>query len=267
MKVSIITIAYNSEASIERTIKSVLNQTYEDIEYVVVDGASKDGTLNIVKKFEPLFNGRMKWKSEPDKGIYDAMNKGVIRSTGELIGIVNSDDWLEPDAIKNVVQLAKNTKDYQQCVFCGSLRFHYKDGSQQLMKSNEERFHEGMKNDSLNHGAFHPSMVVGREVYNTVGVFDEHFSVIADMDFISRCYKSGIRFIFTEDVVNNMSDGGASNKMNLKKRVPDMIYKCKKDGYGSVKTYWNTILYILKLAIKAFVGENIMRRYRLRNAK
>lgn len=267
IKVSIITIAYNSEASIERTIKSVLNQTYEYIEYVVVDGASKDGTLNIIKKYEPSFNGRMKWKSEPDKGIYDAMNKGICIATGDMIGIVNSDDWLEPDAIENVVKLAKITEGYDKCIFCGSLRFHYKDGNQQLMKSDEKKFHEGMKRDSLNHGAFHPSMVVGREVYNTVGVFDEHFSVIADTDFISRCYKSDIRFVFLDAVVNNMSDGGASNKMNLKKRVPDMIYKCKKNGYGSVKTYWNTILYILKLAIKAIVGENIMRRYRLRNAK
>ena len=265
MKVSIITIAYNSEASIERTIKSVLNQTYEDIEYVVVDGASKDGTLNIVKKFEPLFNGRMKWKSEPDKGIYDAMNKGVIRSTGELIGIVNSDDWLEPDAIKNVVQLAKNTKDYQQCVFCGSLRFHYKDGSQQLMKSDEERFHEGMKRDSLNHGAFHPSMVVGSEVYHSVGVFDDHFSVIADTDFISRCYKSGIRFVFTDAVVNNMSDGGASNSMNLKKRIPDMVYYCKKNGFGPIKTLTKTAIYFLKLVTKSMLGEYLMRKLRARS--
>ena len=263
---SIITVCFNSENTIERTIKSILSQTCKDYEYIIVDGASKDGTLDIVKRYEPLFEGRLKWRSEPDTGIYNAMNKGIERSTGELIGIVNSDDWLEPNAIEKVVHLAQNTKNYEQCIFCGSLRFHYKDGSEQLMKSDEKKFHEGMKRDSLNHGAFHPSMVVGREVYNTVGVFDEHFSVIADMDFISRCYKSGIRFIFTEDVVNNMSDGGASNKMNLKKRIPDMIYKCQKKGYGPMKTYWNTILYILKLTIKAIVGENIMRSYRLRNA-
>ena len=98
---SIITICYNSSATIERTIKSVLAQTFTDYEYIIVDGGSKDSTLDIVKKYEPLFDGRMKWKSEPDKGIYDAMNKGISRSSGTIIGIVNSDDWLEADALES----------------------------------------------------------------------------------------------------------------------------------------------------------------------
>lgn len=265
IKVSIITISYNSETTIERTMKSVLNQTYSCIEYVVIDGVSKDKTLCLIKEYEPLFEGRMKWISEPDKGIYDAMNKGIKNATGSLIGIVNSDDWLEPNAIERIVHLAQNTKDYKQCIFCGSLRFHYKDGSQQLMKSDEERFHEGMKRDSLNHGAFHPSMVVGSEVYHSVGVFDDHFSVIADTDFISRCYKSGIRFVFTDAVVNNMSDGGASNSMNLKKRIPDMVYNCKKNGFGPIKTLTKTAIYFLKLVTKSMLGEYLMRKLRARS--
>ena len=97
---SIITICFNSSATIERTIKSVLAQTFTDYEYIIVDGGSKDSTLDIVKKYEPLFEGRMKWKSEPDKGIYDAMNKGIMRSSGEIIGIVNSDDWLETNTLQ-----------------------------------------------------------------------------------------------------------------------------------------------------------------------
>ena len=265
MRFSVITICFNSEKTIERTIKSVLAQTCKDYEYIIVDGASKDNTLDIVKRYEPLFEGRMKWKSEPDKGIYDAMNKGVRMATGDIIGIVNSDDWLEPDAIENVVKLAKITEGYDKCIFCGSLRFHYKDGSQQLMKSDEERFHEGMKRDSLNHGAFHPSMVVGSEVYHSVGVFDDHFSVIADTDFISRCYKSGIRFVFTDAVVNNMSDGGASNSMNLKKRIPDMVYYCKKNGFGPIKTLTKTAIYFLKLVTKSMLGEYLMRKLRARS--
>lgn len=264
---SIITICYNSEKTLERTIRSVLNQSYKDIEYIIVDGASTDGTLGILKKYEPLFEGRMKWKSEPDKGIYNAMNKGILRATGEIIGIVNSDDWLEPDAIENIVKIAEATKDYQNCIFCGSLKFHYKNGDVQLMKSDENKFQEGMKRNSLNYGAYHPSMVVGNQVYAIVGLFDENFNVIADTDFINRCYKSGIKFVFTEHVVNNMSDGGASNKMNLKKRIPDMIYSCKKNEYNLLKTYWKTSLYILKLATKALLGENLMRIYRLRNIK
>lgn len=267
MTFSIITISFNSEKTIERTIKSVLAQTNKDYEYIIVDGASKDCTLDIVKKYEPLFEGRMKWKSEPDTGIYNAMNKGVKRSTGELIGIVNSDDWLEQDAIEQVVKLAEKTPNYANCIFCGSLNFHYQDGSDQVMESDEERFYKGMKRHSLNHGAYHPSMFVGKMVYETIGLFDENYKVIADTDFIDRCYDGGVQFIFTKAVINNMSDGGASNKMNLKRRVPDKIYGCKKKGYGTVKTYYQTIIYIAKLATKSLIGESLMKRYRYRSLK
>ena len=84
---SIVTVSYNSAKTIERTIKSVLNQTYKNFEYIIVDGASTDVTIDIVKNFEPLFEGRMKWQSEPDKGIYNAMNKGIQRATGTIVGI------------------------------------------------------------------------------------------------------------------------------------------------------------------------------------
>lgn len=93
MKLSLITVTYNSGATLAYTIKSVLSQTYPDIEYIIVDGASKDNTVDIIKEYEPLFKGRIKWISEPDKGLYDAMNKGIRLATGDIIGILNSDDF------------------------------------------------------------------------------------------------------------------------------------------------------------------------------
>lgn len=93
MKISIITATYNSGKTVGDTLKSVLAQTYHDYELLVVDGASKDNTLEVVKKMEPLFEGRMRYISEPDKGIYDAMNKGIRMATGDVIGILNSDDF------------------------------------------------------------------------------------------------------------------------------------------------------------------------------
>ena len=102
IKVSIITVCYNSEKTIRRTIESVLNQTYDNIEYIIVDGASTDQTMDIVKEYEPKFSGRMRWISEPDEGIYFAMNKGIDMAAGELIGLLNSDDTYESNAVKSI---------------------------------------------------------------------------------------------------------------------------------------------------------------------
>ena len=137
---SVITITYNSEMTVERTLKSVLAQTFKDFEYIIVDGASKDGTMDIVRKYEPLFEGRMKWKSEPDKGIYNAMNKGIMRSTGEIIGIVNSDDWLEPNTLQILVdEISKDDSDRRK-ILTGEVLFHYDDGETQLYPTARETY-------------------------------------------------------------------------------------------------------------------------------
>ena len=196
-KFSIITISYNSESSIERTIKSVLSQSYKNYEYIVVDGGSIDKTIDIIKQYEPLFEGRMKWVSEPDKGIYNAMNKGVSRSDGDIIGIVNSDDWLEEESLQKIINVTETINDISNCIICGSLRFHYENGVKQVFISNRKRFEDGMKKHSFNHGAYHPSMFVGKNVYKSVGLFDENFKIAADIDFVVRCYQSGIKFYFT----------------------------------------------------------------------
>ena len=104
MKVSIITVTYNSATTIVDTIESVLQQTYPHIEYIVVDGGSKDDTIEQVKRFETAFGDRLKWISEPDKGIYDAMNKGIAMASGDVVGILNSDDYFtSKQVIANMV--------------------------------------------------------------------------------------------------------------------------------------------------------------------
>src|ERR1035437_5678500 len=104
MKISIITVSYNSSRTIRETIESVLSQSYPDIEYFVIDGNSTDNTVAIIKEIEPKFEGRMRWLSEPDKGLYDAMNKGIELSTGDIIGFLNSDDvYSSSTVISNVV--------------------------------------------------------------------------------------------------------------------------------------------------------------------
>ena len=105
MKVSIVTATYNSSKTVRDTIESVLSQTYKDYEYIIIDGVSKDNTLEIVREYEPKFEGRMKIFSEKDKGIYDAMNKGFHRATGDVLMLINSDDlFARPDALELVVK-------------------------------------------------------------------------------------------------------------------------------------------------------------------
>ena len=103
MKISLITVTYNSSKTLRDTIVSVLAQTYQDIEYIIIDGLSEDNTIEIIKEYEPQFEGRIRWVSEKDSGLYDAMNKGFRMATGEVIGIINSDDLIaEPTAIEDV---------------------------------------------------------------------------------------------------------------------------------------------------------------------
>ena len=114
MTISLITATYNSGKTVEDTLRSVLAQTYKEIDYWVVDGGSKDDTMDIVRKYDPLFGGRLHWISEPDRGIYDAMNKGISHSTGDVVGILNSDDhFTSNDVLERVAaeMQADNTLD------------------------------------------------------------------------------------------------------------------------------------------------------------
>lgn len=222
---SLITVCFNSDATIERTIKSVLAQTFTAYEYIIVDGGSKDSTLEIVKKYEPMFEGRMKWQSEPDSGIYNAMNKGIKRSSGTIIGIVNSDDWLETDALEIVHETAVKGGFNNNEIFTGNLRFHYKLGKSIVHKTSKERYNRLSRYYGM--GLYHPATFVSRGVYESIGLYDENYKLCADTDFIIRCYKAGINVIFIDKIISNMMDGGASNNSS-KKVLKDVLYKIRK---------------------------------------
>lgn len=256
-KISIITVSYNSEKTIERTITSVLSQNFEDYEYIIVDGASKDSTLQIIKKYESDFVGKLIWISEPDSGIYNAMNKGVEMASGEIIGIVNSDDWLEPNALHVVYELSRNTSNFRSSLFCGSVYFHYADGDKQLFLSDKKRFYEGIPHHSYNFGAYHPAIFVGRDVYSSVGLFDENFKIEADTDFIYRCYKDNKNFVFTSCVLSNMADGGASNVVDFKKYYREKKYFLKKNGIKGMSAMFLMTKFIIRICFKKFIPNSL----------
>lgn len=260
IKFSIITICYNSEATIERTIQSVLAQTYSNYEYIVVDGGSKDTTLDIVRRYEPLFEGRMKLISEPDNGIYDAMNKGIKAATGDIIGIVNSDDWLERDALDTIYQCFKNNASSLESLYCGWIDFHYLSGEIQTMKTSQNMLERLSARYEMG-GIRHPAVFVPKRIYEQYGIFDDRMKVMADMDLILRYYFAGVKFCYPEKVVSNMSDGGVSNKYLLK-AYNDYRLILQKYDMGKPKFYYLLYSWKIKRIIKSLVPTKFLYFYR-----
>jgi len=224
MKVSIITPCLNSERTIRDTIESVLNQTYRNIEYIIVDGSSTDSTVEIIKEYFPKFHGRMKYVSEKDKGIYNAMNKGIKMSSGGLIGILNSDDFYQTDAVQNIVEHMSDAK-YQ--VVYGYLNVIPQKGKNRIVKESHEALSKAM--------IPHPSCFLTRAVYRDYGLYSEHFKLASDYDLMLRIYAhSNIRFIHVHKVIANFRLGGASANISIKFEVNFIRLK---HGALSVKEY------------------------------
>lgn len=208
MTISIITPTFNSVSTIKDTLDSVLSQTYKDIDYVIVDGGSNDGTLEILKEYEALFEGRLHWRSEPDKGIYDAMNKGICQALGDVIGILNSDDFFHDERVLEDIAYAFEINSVE-CVY-GNLEFvdeHKTNNVLRIWKGSQH--HCG---DFLTgwHPA-HPTFYVKRKWYDKLGGFDTSLDVSSDFDLMLRFIeKAQIRNIYLDRYFVKMRMGGES---------------------------------------------------------
>ena len=213
MKVSIITVCYNAEKTIADAIHSVLSQDYPHIEYIVVDGNSKDGTVEIVQSF----GGRIsKFISEPDRGIYDAMNKGISMASGDVVGILNSDDLYEnPWVISHVVDLFKTS--LSDAVY-GDLNYVDDEDIKQVKRR--------WKSGDYERGNFlegwmppHPTFFVKREMYSRFGGFNTTLQFAADYELMLRfLYKEEISCAYLPMNLIKMRMGGASNS-SIKNRI------------------------------------------------
>lgn len=207
MKVSIITVVYNGEATIESAIRSVREQDYQDIEYIIIDGASKDGTVDIVKKHKDFIS---KLISEPDRGIYDAMNKGISHATGDIIGILNADDmYASPDVVSSVV---KKLEESKADALVGDLVFVKPTDLDKVIRYYSskdfkiERFEKGDMPP-------HPTFFVRKEVYERFGTFNTDYRIIADFDLMLRfLYKHRVSFAYLPKVMVKMRTGGLTNQ-------------------------------------------------------
>ena len=195
-KVSVITVVYNGVAYIEKAIQSVLAQSYDNIEYIIIDNQSTDGTLEIVEKYKD----KITVISESDNGIYHAMNKGIALVSGELIGILNSDDWYEPNAVKLIVDAYHENPSYD--VFHGLLKCVDTGGNLTKVIGHHFGFlRKGMIE--------HPTCFLHRRVYDKL-IFDTQYKAAGDYDFMLRVLEQGFTFFFLAQPIASFRSGGIS---------------------------------------------------------
>lgn len=208
MRISVITATYNSGRTISDTLESVLRQTYSDVELIVVDGASRDDTMDVVRRYEPRFGGRMHWTSEPDRGIYDAMNKGIARATGDVIGILNSDDFYTSDTVLERVAEAMAGGDVDAVY--GDIHYVRDGDLRRCVRYYSSRpFRRWMMR--LGFMPAHPSFYCRREIYERCGTFDTTYRVAADFENLLRLiYVNRIRTCYLPADFVTMRTGGVS---------------------------------------------------------
>lgn len=203
MKISIITATYNSAKTIEDTIRSVLSQTYQDFEHIIIDGKSTDNTIEIIEKYKKEYNGRLKIVSEKDKGLYDAMNKGIKFASGDIIGILNSDDiYYDEHSLEKIANTCKNS-----------------DGCFGNLIYVDETLKKILRNWKTGEGKIekawlpaHPTFYVDKKVYDTIGNYDLKYKICADYDFMIRTIKSEkFQLKYIDDYLVKMRLGGKSS--------------------------------------------------------
>lgn len=245
--ISIITATYNSAETINDTIKSVLCQTNKDFEYIIVDGGSTDETIDIVKSYESEFSGRLKWVSEKDKGIYDAMNKGIKMASGDIIGILNSDDYYTSDDILQTIADAFKCQNVD--AIYGDIHF-IKDGvPDKCVRYYSSRLFSPFW---LRFGFMpaHPSFYCKREVFDKSGLYRLDYKIGSDYEMMVRLFrkhKISSRYV-PKDFVT-MRTGGASNS-NLNSRltlIKEDVRACRDNGI-----YTNELFICLKFLYKIF---------------
>ncbi len=242
MKISIITATYNSEATLQSCMLSVLEQSYQNIEYVIIDGQSKDGTLEIIKNFQVEFPKVIfKIVSEPDKGIYDALNKGIALATGDVIGFVHSDDVLAHSQI--IESIANQFKTQELDGIYGDLQYVNKTDITKVFRRwkscdfNKKLLKKGWM-------PAHPTLYLKKAVYNQFGGFNTNYSIAADYDFILRIFKNEqLKFYYLPEVILKMRVGGESNRnlnrILLKMKEDYLAIRGNKVGNASVLLFKN----------------------------
>lgn len=238
--ISIITVTYNSEKYLKETIESVLKQIDYLFEYIIIDGKSADQTINIIEKYIPLFNGKLRYISEPDHGIYDAMNKGIELAQGEIIGLINSDDYYTQYALQEV-QSILNKNPSVDCIYSDVYVINENSQIEYIKKASLKDLNRGM---SLNH----PTCFIKKHTYQSIGLYNTRYKIAADYDFALRMRKQNCQLYQSSRILSNYRDGGISVK-NAKKGIID-TFNIQKEYYGFLYASYIRFKASLRLLIK-----------------
>jgi len=235
MKISIVTATFNSGDTLRDTLESVLSQTYDDYEHIIVDGGSRDNTLDIIREYEPRYNGRLKWSSESDRGIYDAMNKGINMATGEVVGLLNSDDFY---ADNNVLSSISDNMGGVDAVYADVRYVRPGDLNKVVRHYSSSSFRRWMMR--LGFMPAHPSFYCRRSVYMRFGMFDLDFKIAADFEQLLRLiFVNRIKTRYIHKTFVTMRTGGISTS-GLKSHC--QIYRDHMKAYKLNGVYSNCFL-------------------------
>ena len=231
MKISIVTVTYNSANTIACTIESVLKQKYEDYEYIVVDGGSKDATIDIIKEWEPKFNGRMRWISEKDKGMYDGINKGIRMSTGDVVGIINSDDFYHREDIFQIINDTFKAHKGIEAIY-GDVRFVNPNN---LNKTVRYYSSKNFKPWRFRFGFMpaHPTFFTYKRNFEKYGFYKYDYHIAADYELLIRhLYVNKIPSLYVPVDFMKMRTGGRSTdgiqaNIRLNKEI---VRACSENG-------------------------------------
>jgi glycosyltransferase involved in cell wall biosynthesis len=258
--VTIITVVFNGEKYLEETILSVINQTYNNVEYIIIDGGSTDGTLEIIGKYE---NAIDYWVSEPDQGIYDAMNKGIKLATGQFIGIVNSDDTIYPSTVQSVVS-AFEAKPEAQYTF-GKVELARENG--QIYGIAQSNPNKQLKDFTKNISMPFPHMTIyaRREIYKLIGLFNTKYRLSADYDFCLKLIKQKILNVEITESIGFFRCGGRSGGIKTWIDTKEVLVDNSLWSIFSYKLVCSSILKSYFVRIVPFTIVKLIKRFRQRS--
>jgi glycosyltransferase involved in cell wall biosynthesis len=237
-KISIITITFNSESTVEETIKSIVSQDYPNLEYIIIDGGSKDRTLEIVNKYKDRI---AKVVSEPDEGISDAFNKGIRNATGEIIGIINSDDILLPGALSTVAAAYEEGVG----VYRGNIYVWDSESDTRIKAYPSMKFPLRTYKKRI---VCHQGTFVAKAVYEKYGVFKKHFKFMMDVDLLIRMYEAGVVFKYIPSELAMFRLGGVTSSLFLKK-TGEIERLFRENGAGWLYAKSHVVLFVITNSI------------------